>query len=60
MFHYILINQLNPNPKSFFSSRNVNFWGYESAEKAYMHGLAAKINNNLSDFYVIFVYKYKF
>ena len=55
MFHYILINQLD---NDLFSSRMVNFYGYESAEKAYMHGLAAKIKNNLSDFYKITVYKF--
>jgi len=54
MFHYIIINQLNQHI-ALDSSLRKEFDGYASAEKAYMHGLSAKIENRLSDFYVIYI-----
>lgn len=54
MFHYIIINQLNQHI-ALDSSLRKEFDGYVSAEKAYMHGLSAKIENRLSDFYVIYI-----
>lgn len=54
MFHYIVINSLTQEIV-LDSSLREDFAGYSTSDKAYMHGLSAKIENRLSDLHVIHV-----
>lgn len=55
MYHYEIVNQLDASDVILDSSRREDFDGYFSFEKAYLHGLAAKIENRLSDNYIVYV-----
>ena len=55
MFHYIVINKLDESIIALDSTKIDGFQGYDTPEKAYMSGLAAKIKNRLSDFYIVYV-----
>lgn len=55
MYHYLVVNKLDASDIILDSSRREDFDGYCSFEKAYSHGLAAKIENRLSDNYIVHV-----
>lgn len=60
MWHYKIFNSLNKDEEiALDSSRREGFKGYESSDQAYIMGLASKIENRLSDLYVIKTYKVK-
>ena len=55
MYHYEIVNQLDASDVILDSSRREDFDGYASFERAYSHGLAAKIENRLSDDYIVYI-----
>lgn len=55
MYHYFVVNRLDETDIPLDSSRREGFNGYDTKEKAYMQGLAAKIENRLADYYIVFI-----
>jgi len=52
-YNYQVVNSLDPLDIPLDSSRRESFTGFPTKEEAYMKGLSAKIENRLSDIYVI-------